>query len=112
MVGTFSGRVDCLFVYSEALTSKGIIFLFGFFLIDAGSSIHLCGSGLHVVERRSKVDIDVSLDDADGVVLIFGLDLKNVDFKFIPKNLYSDGVLLVKTGEVSELVLKDCFRVV
>ena len=69
-------------------------------------------SGLYIVERRGKIDVDVGLDDANSVVLIFRPDFEDVDLELISENFDSDGVFFVETGEVPELVLEDGFWVV
>lgn len=106
---SFSGRVDCLLVYSHPPTPERII-LFLAIVGEIGFLAEL--SGLDVVQRRSKVDVHIGLNNANGIILIFRLDLEDVDLELLPENFDGYGVLLVKTGEVSQLVLQDCLGIV
>lgn len=105
----FSGRVDCLLVYPHAPAPERVVL---FLAVIGKVGLLAEPGGLDVVQGRSKVDVHIGLNDADGIILIFGLDLEDVDVELLAENLDGDGVLLVKTGEVSELVLQDCLGVV
>lgn len=93
-----------LLIDPDSVSSEGSS-LFGVFGFEV--SLDRLPFGLHVVERRCKVDVDIGVDDADGVVLILGRDFEDVDFKFILEDLDADGVSLVQTSEVPQLVLQD-----
>lgn len=82
--------------------------LFGVFSLNFSDRLSFW---LHIVEGRCEVDIDIGVDDADGVVLILGSDFEDVNFKFILEDLDADCVSLVQACEVSELVLEDGFGV-
>ena len=110
VLGALPGVVDCFLVYPHSLASERVVLLLVLLVVEAGLPIKL--GGLYVVEGRGEVDVDVGLDDADGVVLVFGLDLENVNFKLLAENLDGDGVFLVQTGEVPQLVLQNGLGVV
>lgn len=61
--------------------------------------------GLNVIKRRRKVDIHVSINDANSVVLILGRDLQYIDLKLIIEDLYADGIALMQTCEIPKLIL-------
>lgn len=94
----------------QTLPRKDILLLLASLLTQAGLPFEVLR--LYVVERRGEIDINVGIYDANGLVLVFWLDLENVDFKLLSENLDSDGIFFVETGEVPELVLKDGFGVV
>lgn len=110
ILGTLPGVVDCFLVYPHPLPSERIILLLVVLVIEAGLPVEL--GGLYVVEGRGKVHIHVCLDDANGVVLVFGLDLEDVDIKLLAKNLNGNGVFLVQTGEVPQLILQNGLGIV
>jgi hypothetical protein len=109
VVRALSGVVDRFFIDSDALSGEGVIRL-GRLLADTGLLIEL--SRLNVVKRRGKVHIDVCFDDADSVVLIFGLDFEDVNFELFAENFDGDGVFLMETSKISELILQNRFGVV
>lgn len=97
-----------LFVNSHSIAPKDSSFLG---IICLQISFHRSSFWLYVVKWRGKVDINISIDDADGIVLVFRCDFEDVDLKLILKDLDTNGVSLVQAGEVSKLVLEDGFRV-
>lgn len=112
MVRSLPGRIHCLLVDPHSLASKRVVFLLGILITHAGRPVHLGRSGLYIVERRGKINVDVGLNDANSVVLIFRPDFEDVDLELISENFDSDGVFFVETGEVPELVLENGFWVV
>ena len=109
-LGTFSCVIDFFLVYSYSLTCKGIVLLFSLVIIETRLSVKLCW--LYIVEWRCEIDINICLDNADSIILIFGLDFQDVDFKLFPKNFDCDGIFLMQTCEISQLVLQNCFWIV
>lgn len=108
-VGPFPGVVDSLLINSHSIASKGIVLL-GLVLSETGLSVEL--GWFHVVEGRCKVDIDICFDDADGVILVLGPDLKYIDVELLAEDFDGNGVLLVEAGEVPQLVFQHCLGVV
>lgn len=104
------GIVHCFLVYPHSLASERVVFLLVFLVVEAGLPVEL--GGLNVVEGRGKVHINIGFDDADGIVLVFGLDLEDVDLKLLAENLNGNGVFLVQTGEVPQLVLQNGLGIV
>lgn len=76
-LGGFSAGVGGLFVDPGALAPEEAVF--GGLLDELGFGGLVLG--LLVVERRGEVHFDVSIDDADGLVVIFGFNFENVDFE-------------------------------
>lgn len=66
---------------------------------------------LNIVKRRREVYIHICIDDTDGVVLVLGSDLQYVNLELIIKDLDANGIALMQTCEVSELILKDGFGI-
>ena len=91
-------RVPCLLIHSHSLPRKHVVLALLLPFAQAGLSLET--GGLYVVERRSKVDVHISFDDADSVILVFWFDLEDVDVELFPEDLNGDGVFLVETGEV------------
>lgn len=97
-----------LFINSDTISSEDSSF---FWVLGFEISFDWLSFRLYVVKRRCKVDIDISVDDAYGVVLILRGDFEDVNFKLILEDLNANGVSLMQTGKVSELVLQDGFGV-
>jgi hypothetical protein len=95
--------------YSTVPRKNVFLFLAAIIIRYTCFSLH---SRLNIVERWCEVDINISLDDADGVVLVFGTNFEDVDFKFFAENFDDDGVFFVQTGKVSQLILENCFGIV
>jgi hypothetical protein len=109
-LGTLSGvGVVGLLVDPHAVACKNIPLLAVILGLDFSPGINLLR--LHIVERGCEIDVHVSIDDADGGVLIGGFDFQDVDFELVVEDLDGDGVALVQTGEVSQLVLQHCLGV-
>lgn len=98
----FPGRIDRLLVYSDTTTSERVI-LFIVVISEIGFFAEL--SGFNIVQRRSKVDINIGFNNANGIILIFRLDLQDVDLKLLPENFDCYGILLMEASKVSQLVL-------
>lgn len=94
-------RVGGLLVDPDPLAVEHSL-LGGFLYKLAGG---LLGPGLLVVQGRREVYLYVRVDDADGLVLVFGFDFQDVDFEFARECAYGYSVALVQAGEVSELEL-------
>ena len=103
ILGTFSGVADLLLVDSDPTTTERVTFLFGIFFTNTSLSVH--GGWLDVVERRCEIDINVSFDDADGVILIFRFDFQNVYLILFSKNFNRYGIFFMQTCEIPQLVL-------
>ena len=96
-------------VNSQSLPRENISLLTRIFG-QAGVALQI--GGFDVVQGWREVDINVGIDDAYSFVLIDRFDFQDIDLKLVAKDLDSDGVFFVETGEISELILKDSFRVV
>lgn len=48
-----------------------------------------------VIYRRSKINLHISVDNTNGLILIFGLDLQNINIKFARKSRNCDCIPLV-----------------
>jgi len=105
-----SGIVHCFLVYSHSFPPKRVVLLLILFVIETCLSVEL--GGFDVIERRCEIDINISLYDANGIILIFGLDLQNVDLKLFAKNFDGDGIFLMQTCEVPQLVLQNSLGIV
>ena len=71
------------------------------------SSIISVSLRLDIVQGRREVDINIGINDANCVVLILRGDLQYINLKLVIEDLYADGVSLMQTGKVPELVLQD-----
>ena len=103
-VGSFScvisGRV--LFINTHCSSSKDSSL---FRLLGLNITLSIVLFWFYVVQRRSEININISIYDAKGVVFVFWRDFQDINLKFIVEDLYSDGVSFMETSEVSELIL-------
>lgn len=60
----------CLFIDTQTLTCENVLFLTIISFGNTGLPFGVCG--LNIVEGRGEVNVDVCLDDTDGIILIFG----------------------------------------
>jgi len=56
---------------------------------------------LYVIQGRSKIDVHISINNANGTVFISWFDLKNIDLKLIFEDLDGYSIALMQAGEVS-----------
>jgi hypothetical protein len=98
VLGGFS-VATCLLVDSHAFSSKWVFFLLSIVFGDTGFTFEV--GWLDIVEGRSKVYVNISVDDAYGAVLVLWFDLKNVDLELLSENFDGYGIALVQTSEVS-----------
>ena len=101
--------IALLLIYSNSITRKNVLFL-SIVFCDAGFTVEL--GRFHIVERRSKVNIDIGINDANCVVFILWPNFKDVDFVLFSKNFDSYRVFLVQTCEITQLKLQNCLWVV
>jgi hypothetical protein len=66
---------------------------------------------LHIIERRSKIHIHVGIDNANGVVFVDRFDLKNINLELVLEHFNRYSVPLMQTGEISQLILQHCLRI-
>ncbi len=98
-LGTFS-RVVSLFVNSYTVSWKYSTFFCTFLLF-----FHICIS-IHfwwflIVQWRCKIDFNVSIENTNGIILIFWFNFHDVNFKFIIKDRDCYSVAFMETSEVS-----------
>lgn len=83
--------------------------LFGIFSLQI--ALNIGSFRFDIIKRGCKVDIYISIDDANGIILVFWCDFQYIDFKLILKNLYAYRISLVQAGEISKLIFQDGFGV-
>lgn len=67
---------------------------------------------LLIIEWWGKVNLNISVYDANCFIVIFRLDLHDVDLELSRKRWYCYRVSFVKAGEISQLKLQDGFRII
>ena len=68
--------------------------------------------GLFVVERRCEINLHISINDTNCIILILGFDLQYIDVKFSRKSRYLDRIALMQAGKIPQLKLQHSFGVV
>jgi hypothetical protein len=97
-----------LLINSYSITSKRSCLLW---LLYPGLSSRSYTLRLNVIQRWSKVNVDISVNYANGIVIIFRCNLQYVNLEFVIKYLNADGIALVQTSEISKLILEYGFRI-
>lgn len=101
----FSVRVILFLINSHSISSENSFLLPFCFFFNFCVSINL--SRLLVVKRWQEININISINDANSIIIIFGSDLKNIDFKFFVKDSDRDGIALMQASKIPELMFED-----
>lgn len=85
--------ITWFFIDSKPFPWKNILFLLD--ILFSETSLLLKVSGLHIIKWWCEINIHISIDDTDSLVLVDWLDLKDVDLELLAEDLNGDCVLLV-----------------
>lgn len=61
----------------------------------------------YVIQRRSKVHINISIDNADRSIVILRRDFQNVNLKLFIEDLDANGIALMQASKVTKLILEN-----
>jgi len=107
----FSARFILFSINSLAFTSEITSFICQLTWLNNIGVSHLF-LRLLIIKRRSEINIDISVNNANCVILILWIYLQNIDLKFIIKSWYRNRISFVQTCKISKLILQNCFWVV
>lgn len=104
---SFSGASLCtlFFINSDTFSTKYSSFFLFYLFLDWSLSFWW----LFIIKWRCKVNINISVNDANSVIGSFRVDFKNINIKLFIKSSNCDGVSFMQTSEVSQLILQNSF---
>ena len=95
-------RIRFFFINSHSTSCKWpTLFLLALTWFDKVAWIHLVVGWFFIIERRSKINFHISIDDANSIILVFGFYFNDINFEFARKCCNGDSVSFMKTREIS-----------
>lgn len=107
-LGGFAVTIIYLFIYPNSLAIENTFFCCIFYK----PCIILYGLHFLVVKRWSEIDLNICINNANSLVIIFRLNFQNIDLKFARECLNSYCISFVQAGKVPELIFKHCFWII
>lgn len=101
---SFSGSCLCtlFLIDSDSFSTENTTFL----LLDLFFDCSLSFWRFLIIKRRCKVDINISIDDANGIIRCLGINFENINIELLIKSGNRNCIAFMQTCKISQLILK------